>query len=392
MNNGSGKIGAVIIGGTFQALGIIRSLARHDVPVCLLDSEFCIARYSRYLKHFFRCPSIHLEARFLEFLKDLAIRQNLAGWVIYPDNDEVVSFLAKHKKQLEGQFLIPTPEWNITRWAGEKKLTYRLAEKIGIPVPRTIYPREIKEIQESKLNFPVIIKPSVKEPFYSLTKKKAIRVGDYDELQQEFYLVKSKCPQAEIMVQELIPGAPQNLYSVGSFFKSNEMLGRVVAHRTRQHPMDFGHATTYACTVDIPELEETARQFLQAMGYYGLSEIEFMLDPRDGKYKLIEMNARTWGWHTLAINAGVDLPYLLFQDMLGQKTAPVKPSRTAKWIHLVTDFPTVLLEIGKGRMTLADYFKSLMGLQRDAVFSARDPLPFIMELLMAPYLRARRGF
>ena len=59
---------------------------------------------------------------------------------------------------------------------------------------------------------------------------------------------------------------------------------------------------------------------------------------------------------------------------------------------MVTDIPTVLSEIRRGRMSIADYVNSLKGLKRDAVFSITDPLPFIMEILMAPYLRIKRGF
>jgi predicted ATP-grasp superfamily ATP-dependent carboligase len=156
--------------------------------------------------------------------------------------------------------------------------------------------------------------------------------------------------------------------------------------------MDFGHATTYAITVDIPELEGIARRFLRAMGYYGLSEIEFMRDDRDGKYKLIEMNARPWGWHTLAINAGVDLPYLLYLDATGHSVRANGFTQGVKWCHLVTDIPTVIGEIGKGRMKISDYLRSVKGIKQDAVFSVSDPWPFVMEILLSPYLWIKRGF
>jgi D-aspartate ligase len=392
LNDALRNAGAVIIGGHFQGLGILRSLAKQNIPICLLDREFCIGRFSRYSKKFYKCPSVRQESIFFEFMRSLAQRQNLEGWVVYPVDDEVVTFLSKNKSHLERYYRIPTPAWEITRFAIEKKLTYQLAEKFDIPTPVTCFPRSIEQLIEMKFDFPVILKPSVKEPFYSLTRKKAIRANNLQELLDEFNQVKSICPEAEIMVQEMIPGGPQNLFSVGSFFKNGELLGKVVARRIRQHPMDFGHATTHAVTVDIPELEETARRFLRAMGYYGLSEIEFMLDPRDGRYKLLEMNARTWGWHSLAIDAGVDLPYLLYKDIQGQKIVTNEFARNVKWFHMVTDIPTVLGEIRRGRMSIADYVNSLKGLKRDAVFSITDPLPFIMEILMAPYLRIKRGF
>ena len=62
------------------------------------------------------------------------------------------------------------------------------------------------------------------------------------------------------MIQELIPGGSSHLFSVGSFYKDGDFLGKVVARRARQHPMDFGHATTYAETVDEPELEEITKR------------------------------------------------------------------------------------------------------------------------------------
>ncbi len=84
--------GAIIIGGHFQGLGILRSLGRQNIPICLLDNEFCIGRFSRYPKKFFKCPSVHQGALFFEFLKNLAIKENLEGWIIYPVDDEVVTF------------------------------------------------------------------------------------------------------------------------------------------------------------------------------------------------------------------------------------------------------------------------------------------------------------
>lgn len=386
------KVGAVIIGGHFQGLGIIQSLGRHNVPTYLLDEGLCIGRFSRYPREFMKCPSIKQEAPFLEFLVNLASRDNLSGWIVYPNDDETVCFLAKHKEQLEEYYRIATPGWDVIKFAYEKKLTYQLAEKIGIPIPQTLYPESAEELEKPDIEFPVIIKPSVKEPFYSLTKKKAIRADSHQELVREFVEAVRFAGGHRLMIQELIPGGSSHLFSVGSLFKDGEFLGKVVARRDRQHPMDFGHATTYAVTVDKPELEEITKKILGAMGYYGLSEVEFMFDPRDGKYKLLEINARPWGWHTLAIAAGVDLPYLLYQDMLGEKINQNGFTKDVKWIRLVTDIPTAAGEILRGRMKLIDYLRSWKGKKHFAVWSLTDPLPFIAEILILPYLWKRRGF
>ena len=386
-------VGVVILGGDFQALGVTRSLARQNVPVYLLDKGLCIGRFSRYIWKFGKCPDAREETLLCRFLVDLARKENFEGWVLYPNDDDTVRFLARNKEQLEEYYRVTTPPWEVVRFACEKRLTYEFAEKNGIAVPKTFFPRNVAELEQLDMEFPVIIKPSVKEPFYSRTGKKAIRTDSKEELIDEFTRVREVIGDSEIMVQEFIPGGSANLFSVGSLCKDGELLANIVARRLRQHPMDFGHATTYAETVDIPEMVELATRILKAMGYYGLSEVEFMWDPRDGQYKLIEINPRPWGWHTLAIGAGVDLPYLLYRDMLGEEVGQngVTP-RQAKWIRLVTDIPTAASAILKGRLRFGDYIRSLKGKKQFAVFSIKDPLPFIVELFMLPYLWKKRGF
>ena len=117
-----------------------------------------------------------------------------------------------------------------------------------------------------------------------------------------------------------------------------------------------------------------------------------MKDPNSNQYKLLEVNPRIWGWHTLAIAARVDLPYLLYLDMLGEKIEIPIPIEKMKWVRLTTDIPTVFIEIVKGNMNIRDYFTSMKGKKEFALFSLGDPLPFIAEIAMIPYLWMKRGF
>ena len=156
--------------------------------------------------------------------------------------------------------------------------------------------------------------------------------------------------------------------------------------------MDFGQASTFVETVDIPELEAMGSHFLSAMDYHGLCEVEFIKDPRDGVYKFLEVNPRVWGWHTLALRAGVNLPYLSYLDTMNQETRDGYFKKGVKWVRLMTDVPTVLSEMARGRMRLKDYFQSMKGEKEFAVLSLRDPLPFLGELFLLPYLWRKRGF
>jgi len=386
------KTGVVVIGGDYQGLGVIRSLGRRGIPVYLLDSGACIGMASKFTTRFFRCPSLEDENLFLEFLLSLAEEEKLNKWVVYPTDDETVKALSINKRLLEKYYRIPTPGWTVSQILYNKKLTYKLAEKIDIDIPRTAYPKDINEVSQIDLCFPVIVKPVSQGRFYQKTKKKALKARDKTELIKIYKKTGALLDSSEIMIQEVITGGPENLFSFCSLFKEGIPLAKLVAKRSRQHPMDFGRASTFVETVDIPELEALGTRFLSAIDYYGLSEVEFMWDPRDNHWRLLEINARTWGWHTLGHTAGVDFPLLLFRDLMGEKVGSNSFCKGAKWIRIMTDTPLALEEILKGKLRINDYLLSLKGEKEYAVWSLRDPLPFVMEFLLLPYLWKTRGF
>ena len=117
-----------------------------------------------------------------------------------------------------------------------------------------------------------------------------------------------------------------------------------------------------------------------------------MYDTKHGRFELLEVNPRIWGWHTIAIGAGVDLPYLAYVKALG-RSIDVGPFREGvRWVRLITDLPTAMSEVWHGRMTLGEYLRSMWGRKEFAVFALSDPLPSIMELLLTPYYARTRGF
>lgn len=384
--------GAIIIGGDFQGLGVARNLAPLGIPVIIVDPDFCIGRFSRSVRKYYKCPPLTDTQAFVSFLERLAIEKKLDKWVVYPTSDRAVFILSQFRNRLSKYYLIPTPEWEITKFAYDKKLTYQLSQRANVPAPRTFFPENIEQLSELNLDFPVILKPTIKENFFPITKQKAIRANNAAELLKSYRYMNSIIDASEIMVQELIRGGPNNLYSFCSMFGDGIVKGKLIAKRQRQHPMEFGNATTFAFTCEIPQIEEFSIRILKEMGYYGLSEVEFMYDDKDGKYKLLEINPRTWGWHTLGAAAGVNFSWLLFADINNEPVCVNSFEKNVKWVRLVTDVPIVISEVCKGRLSLADYFNSLKGKREFADYSAKDPIPFIVEVCLGPYFYYKRGF
>ncbi len=386
------KPGAIVIGGHFQGLGVVRALSTRGVPVVLLDHEFSTARFSKHVKRFIKSPSVQDGEQFFRFMQEIATQYDLKGWVVFPTDDEAVYFLSKYREALSDLLRITTPEWDIIRFAYDKKATYRLAEKINLSIPMTWFPDHAGDLEKLDLPYPVIVKPAVMRDFFRVTHKKVFRAVDLEDLRIQYAKACQIIDPSNIIIQEEIPEVWNHLYSFCPFFKNGHVHARVIAKRIRQHPMDFGHASTYAKTIELPELEQLGTRFLEAINYYGLCEVEFIKDKRDGKFLFLEVNPRIWGWHTLAVRAGVNLPFLVYQDMLGFESRNGNYRKDVKWIRLITDTPTAFMQILKGRMHYREYLDSLRGEKEFAVFSWDDPVPFAMEILRLPTLWKKRGF
>jgi len=385
------EVGAVVVGGDYQGLGIVRSLGRRGIPTCVLDDERSIAPFSRYATCAARTPSLRDADGTIAAVLDAGRRFQLDGWVLFPTRDETVAAFAQHRDALS-MFRVPTASWRTMQWVWDKRNTYQLAEQIGVPCPRTWIPRSVDELDAIDCEFPVAIKPAIKEHFVYATKAKAWKAANRAELRQLYERAASHVPPGELMVQDVIPGGGAAQVAYCAFFKDGRAVGSMVARRRRQHPPEFGRASTFVEAIELPLLETLSERFLTAIDYYGLVELEYKLDTRDGEYKLLDVNGRTWGYHTLGGGAGVDFPYLLYADQIGESLDPVRARPGVNWIRLVTDLPTGMLEILKGRLRWREYWQSLRSADVEAVFAREDPLPGLVELALIPYLSITRGF
>jgi len=319
-------------------------------------------------------------------------RLGLNGWVLYPTRDETVAALARNRELLSAFFRVPTPPWETVRWAWDKRNTYTLADELGIPTPHTWYVSSVEELEQITIDPPFAVKPSIKEHFFYATKAKAWRANDRAELRTLFLRAKELVGPGEVMIQDLIPGDGRQQFAYCAFFKESRSIGSMVVQRKRQHPPEFGRASTFVETIELPLLEELSERFLRAIDYYGLVELEYKLDPRDGKFRLLDFNARTWGYHSLGAGAGVDFPYLLFADQNGESVQPCRGRAGVSWIRLLTDVPTGVLEMLGGRQDCRAYLRSLKSFHVESVLSSEDPVPGLMELALFPYLCIKRGF
>jgi D-aspartate ligase len=385
-NGAVGRIpGAAVLGGDYRALSVVRSLGRHGIPVWVFPEQQKIATKSRYARRQFPLPTD--EKRQVEFLLEVAQRDGLDGWMLFPTEDTHAAMLARHQAKLATRFRLATSPWETVEVAYDKRATYRVAQKLDVHTPVTYYPRDRREVEALECSYPVILKPAIKEAVNRFTQEKAWPIGDRESLLAGYDRACTLVDPALIMIQELIPGGGEAQFSYGALCENGHPLASVVARRARQYPVDFGRSSSFVETVDVPAVEHAARHLLERLGYTGLMEAEFKYDRRDGHYKLLDLNPRVWGWHTLTRPGGVDFPYFMWRLAQHLPVPEVRVEAGYRWVRMTTDVPAALRGIISGRISLASYFRSLRSPLEHAVLAADDPMPFLLEVPMLTIAR-----
>jgi D-aspartate ligase len=383
-------VGALVIGGDHLGLGIARSLGRHRIPVYILEDQYSISQFSRYATRVIRVDDLRDQRATVEAVLRVGRQFDLQGWVLFPTRDEHVAAFSRYRDELTGSFRVTTPSWDTVKWAWDKKNSYDLADQLGIPVPKTWNLRNSHDLPTLYDKLPLAIKPAIKENFFYATGAKAWRADTPEDLNQLFDKAASRISADEILIQEIVPGDGSQQFSFCAFCRNGEVHSSLVARRCRQHPREFGRAATYVESTEVPLVEELSKRFLKRIDYYGLVEIEFKHDVRDGRYKLLDVNARAWGFHSIGQVAGVDFPYLLYADQLGLPVEPRRGQIGVGWLRLLTDLPTALSDILGGHLGVDAYMKSLRRTRIESVFCRNDPLPWLGEILLLPYLAAKK--
>jgi D-aspartate ligase len=376
---------ALVLGSDFKALGVIRSLGRHGIRSTVVDTLPRSAWFSRYVSKRIRWHGSLGDEAFLSFLLALSKQPELDGAVLYPMQDEIVELIARNSARLAPHYRLVTPPWAVVRWACDKRLTYRMAAELGIPFPRTWYPSCEEELRSLAITFPAIIKPATSVRLQYALRLKALPANNDEELLAQYRLARDIMAADEVLIQEMIPGNGEHQYSLGAYCEHGTVLRSMTARRRRQYPIDYGLSSCFVEAVEIPPIVPLAEKLLRFMGVSGMVEVEFKYDERVQQYKLLDINLRPWGWHTLCIACGLDFPYMQYcaAAALDPGPLPAVPRYGTHWVRLLTDIPAGWQEMRAGMTTPGAYLRSLMGRTTFSVFDLRDPLPAPGDLLIA---------
>lgn len=370
--------GAIIVGGYANGVSALRGLARAGVRTAvILTKSHDIAHHSRYAHEAHRV--LDLQERpdgLIELLQRQA--QSWRGWAIIPTNDHALTALAQHRELLSRWYRVAVPDQEIVRRVVDKAETYRLAREVGVDVPRSYGLASQMTDTRDDILYPVVVKPLESALFWERFGKKLIVASNRAELMAAVAQMRLAGIEAEVL--DLIPGSDGRFFNYTVYMdRHSKPVAEFSFRKLRKAPAFYGVARA-AEVADVPELREPTIALLQRMGWQGMASAEYKLDPRDGRYRLMEINGRCFLTHGLPTRCGVNYPLMAWREhALGETVGAKANGWRGVWLHLHADLLYTAVEERGADWSWGDFVRTYRGPWVDAVWSSRDPMPFVAQ-------------
>ena len=368
---------AIVLSAHTTGTGIIRALGEQSVPVVAVYYEDTDMGYvSKYVDTKIAAPHPeHEQKAFIQLLLDCAGR--FGNGVLIPADDATLVAVSKNKELLAEHYIVACNDWSITRNLIQKDLTYRIANLYGIPIPKTIVPKNITDVEKyaETANFPCLVKPCESHKYFEIFRRKVYRARNADELIMAYNQASEV--GLEVLLQEYIPGDDTQGVNYNSYYWDGQPLAEYTARKVRLYPPEFG-VPRVLVSRPVPEIIEPGRKILAGLNYQGYACTEFKKDSRDGIYKFMEVNGRHNRSLLLSVKCGINFPLLEYNHLVyGHFPSTNGARKEVYWIDFTKDLIGNVRYQKREHLSLAQYITPYLKPHLCAILSLRDPMPFI---------------
>ena len=376
-----------------RAIEVVRSLAMEGIPVGVVAPNGDPAHWSRYARSLMRwdwmLPGDQHDEALAERLVEFGRRQPVPPVLMYCSDQSMV-FVSRHRERLAQGFRFVVPQAWLVEATEDRAQFAALAAERFLPVPPTVVldhcllepPGELLD-----LGLPIIVKPTARDHTWVAavgSSTKALRIETKEQLLEFWPRLRGLSKQA--VAQPSIPGPETALVSHHLYIdEKGEVAGEFTGRKIRTIPAEYGHTSALTIT-DDPEVVRLGRAVCRAVDLRGVAKLDFKYSP-DGRLYLLKINARLTLWAHAGARAGVNLPAIMYADLVG-KPRPERAKNHAclNWVH-----PKDVLAARAQGISISEW---LMWLWRTrpvmAVWRWDDPLP-LLAMLAARVKSAGRG-
>lgn len=383
----------VVVNCKLGALAIMRSLGAQGVSLYGVDADLkSPGVLSRYCKQGFSYgfDEGHPE-QFLEALLKVGKEIGRTS-ILIPTSDETAVFVTEFAEPLERWFIFPKNSPSLMRDLISKKGMYDLVTGHGVPTPYTLFPECLADIEAflHKVKFPLMLKGIYGNRLQARNKKKMAVVHSPKEL-IERYREMEEPGFPNLMLQEYIPGGDDQIFIFNGYFDdTSECLIGFTGFKIRQFPIHVGCASLGECRRNEMVAKMTV-QFMKAIQYRGILDIGYRFDPRDGQYKVLDINPRVGqAFRLFVAQNDMDVVKALYLNLTGQKQPVVIPREGRRWVIEDFDLISSFDYFQEGTLTFRDWLLSFKGVEEAAWFNWKDPRPFLMMVRLLAMTAVKR--
>jgi predicted ATP-grasp superfamily ATP-dependent carboligase len=376
-----------------SALAVTRSLGRRGITVLVGEEEpEFLAGSSRHCRRRVLYPSPYRDREgFRGFLADFVAREGVD--LVVPVTDVTTAAVALDQERLGDHTALAVPPFEAFEAVTDKVSALEAAARLGIPIPKTHVVDGVAGLAgiAGRIAYPAVVKPARSRILcgrgWAATRVHyAASEADLHRLyEQTDYLTSHRS-----LIQERIVGPGVGLFVL---FDRGRLLTAFAHRRLREKPPSGG-VSVLCESIRVPaEMRDDASRLLGGLGWHGVAMLEYKTDAAGDRY-LIEVNGRFWGSLQLAVDAGVDFPYLSGQLALGRRPdlpASYRVGVRSRWLlgdldHLLSRLLHAPGELAlppgapSRARALIDFASSTRPGVGDQVASGDDPGPFLHEL------------
>jgi predicted ATP-grasp superfamily ATP-dependent carboligase len=368
-----------------SALAATRSLGAKGFYIITADSrQKTLSGASRFSKQSIVCPSPQFETdAFITYIRSVVKQYEID--LIFPMSEITCSVILKNREQFQ-DVVIPVADFDKFDTLSDKYALFKLAISLGLPVPETHFiaqPTDVDTVLDL-IQFPVVLKPARSRIFSNngWIDTTVAFANSSDELKtlvnQHIYF-----RDYPFMIQSFIKGIGQGLFAL---YKEGEPVCFFSHKRIKEKPPEGGASVLSESVEATPAMLHSATTLLNHVDWEGVAMVEFKVSP-DGTPYLMEINARFWGSLQLAIDSGVDFPYLLYQVYSGEDIKPLvdyKKGIKLRWLfgdldRLIIIFKNPDLSLSNKLKEFINFCKFFQPGMRYEINRLNDLKPFMFE-------------
>jgi D-aspartate ligase len=369
---GTMRATACVIG----SMDLVRPLGLSGIPCVVVVEPGDAAAYSRFTRGAIELADPGREPDvLLERLSDWA-RTQPEPPVLFYGEDASLLFVSRHRERLLESFRFVIADAGLVEDLVDKARFGELARRLDLPVPATASV-DASEISPGDLDlrFPLVVKPAARERGnWAAVAGHAKALSAETAAELEALWPGLARGRLDVLVQEMVPGPESRIESYHVYVDATgAFVAEFTGRKIRTDPPAYGETTALEITGER-DVAELGREVTRRLGLTGVAKLDFKRDAAGGLH-LLEVNPRFNLWHHPGAKAGVNLPALVYGDLVGLARPRAQAARSGvRWVYHAHDARAARRQ----DIPLHRWIPWAVSSEAKAVVALDDPLPAVM--------------